>query len=374
MIERKLKDIIISKLFSGKAIIILGARQVGKTTLIKDLIKNLNKSHIWANGDEADVRQIFENPSSTKLKSYIGNKEIIVIDEAQRIQNIGLTLKIITESFTGKQIIVTGSSSFDLSNIINEPLTGRKYQYYLYPLSFSEMCDYSSFLEEKRLLENRLIYGLYPEVVTKQGEEKEILSLLSESYLYKDIFNLENIKKHTSFEKLLLSLALQIGNEVSFNELANHIGIDKETVEKYIDLLEKSFVIFKLNSLSRNARNEIKKGKKFYFYDNGIRNSIIKNFNPLKMRNDTGYLWENFLISERMKFNHYNKIYANYYFWRTQNQVEIDFIEEREGKLFAYEFKWNEMKKYKIPNSFKEHYPESEGCIITPDNFNEFIS
>ena len=373
MIDRLLTNVIKEKIFSGKIIIILGARQVGKTTLISDIVDSADKKTLFLNGDESDIRAMLSDTTSTNLKTYFGNNKIIVIDEAQRIDNIGLTLKIIADSMKDRQIIVSGSSSFDLSNKLNEPLTGRKFQYYLYPLSFIEMVNYSSLIEEKRMLNHRLIFGYYPEVVTSEGNEREILNLLTESYLYKVILNIENMKKPALFEKLLQALALQIGNEVSFNEIRGIIGADKETVEKYIDLLEKSFVIFRLSSLSRNSRNEIKKGKKIYFYDTGIRNAIIKNFNPINLRSDVGHLWENFVIRERIKINHYNKRYANYFFWRTFNQNEVDFLEEREGKLFGYEFKWNTKKSYKLSRQFLEQYPESTIDIVTPDNFYEFL-
>ncbi len=373
MINRDLTKIINENFFTGKAILLLGARQVGKSTLIKQLLTNHDEKVMYLNGDDSDVRAMFENATSTGLQLIFGNNKIIVIDEAQRIKNIGLALKIAVDNFPERQIIVTGSSSLDLSNELNEPLTGRKYQYYLYPISFTEMTEHTSFIEEKRLIPHRMVYGYYPEIVTKPTEEIDILTLLTESYLYKDLFMLENIKKHTVFERLLQALALQLGNEVSYNEIGSLIGSDKETVEKYIDLLEKSFVIFKLSSLSRNARNEIKKGKKIYFYDNGIRNAIIKNYNPLNLRTDTGALWKNFVISERLKANQYKRNYANYFFWRTLDQKEVDFIEERGGKLYGYEFKWNITKKYKPPALFKEYYPESEIKIITPDNFYEIL-
>ncbi len=373
MINRDLTKIINENFFTGKAILLLGARQVGKSTLIKQLLTNHDEKVMYLNGDDSDVRAMFENATSTGLQLIFGNNKIIVIDEAQRIKNIGLALKIAVDNFPERQIIVTGSSSLDLSNELNEPLTGRKYQYYLYPISFTEMTEHTSFIEEKRLIPHRMVYGYYPEIVTKPTEEIDILTLLTESYLYKDLFMLENIKKHTVFERLLQALALQLGNEVSYNEIGSLIGSDKETVEKYIDLLEKSFVIFKLSSLSRNARNEIKKGKKIYFYDNGIRNAIIKNYNPLNLRTDTGALWKNFVISERLKVNQYNRNYANYFFWRTLDQKEVDFVEERGGKLYGYEFKWNTTKKYKPPALFKEYYPESEIKVITPDNFYEIL-
>ncbi|MCK5807990.1 ATP-binding protein [bacterium] len=373
MINRALYEIVKSNLFKGKVILLLGARQVGKTTLLKLITKNRQKELLWLNGDEPDIRNLLTNTTSTQLKTIIGNKTLIVIDEAQRITNIGLTLKLIVDNFSHVQLLVTGSSSLELANHLKEPLTGRKYEYNIYPISFSEMVEKHGFLEERRLLEHRMIFGCYPEVVTSPGEERKLLNLLSDSYLYRDLFALEGIKKPPLLEKILQALALQLGNEVSYNEIAQLVGSNPTTVEKYIDLLEKSFVVFKLPSLSRNLRNEIKKGKKIYFYDNGIRNSIINNYNLLNVRNDVGALWENFLMSERQKRNHYNENSVNAFFWRTHAGQEIDYIEEYDGFLHAYEFKWNPKKKAKIPKSFLTAYPDSEVKKISTDNFEEFV-
>ncbi len=373
VIKRMLEKNVVKKFFKGKAILILGPRQVGKTTLVKYLTGKFKDSLLFLNGDEADAREFLTNTTSSALKKIIGKNKVIVIDEAQRIENIGLTLKLLVENFPSRQIIATGSSSFELSNKINEPLTGRKFEYHLYPLSFHEMSNHTSFLEERRLLEHRLIYGYYPEVVTSSGEEKDILRELSGSYLYKDIFSFEQIKKPMLLEKLLQALALQIGSEVTYQELGRLVGADCVTVERYIDLLEKTFVIFKLPSLSRNIRNEIKKGRKIYFYDCGIRNAIIKSFNPLSMRQDVGTLWENFLISERIKSNHYSNKWVNAYFWRNHAQQEIDYIEEYEGKFHAYEFKWNPKKKAKFSKSFINGYPDSDTEVISTENFDSFV-
>ncbi len=373
VIKRMLEKNIVKKFFKGKAILILGPRQVGKTTLVKYLTGKFKDSLLFLNGDDADAREFLTNTTSSALKKIIGKNKVIVIDEAQRIENIGLTLKLLVENFPSRQIIATGSSSFELSNKINEPLTGRKFEYHLYPLSFHEMSNHTSILEERRLLEHRLIYGYYPEVVTSSGEEKDILRELSGSYLYKDIFSFEQIKKPMLLEKLLQALALQIGSEVTYQELGRLVGADCVTVERYIDLLEKTFVIFKLPSLSRNIRNEIKKGRKIYFYDCGIRNAIIKSFNPLSMRQDVGTLWENFLISERIKSNHYSNKWVNAYFWRNHAQQEIDYIEEYEGKFHAYEFKWNPKKKAKFSKSFINGYPDSDTEVISTENFDSFV-
>ncbi len=269
------------------------------------------------------------------------------------------------------QVIATGSSAFDLRNELEEPLTGRKIVIELFPISTQEMVQHTSYLEEKRMLEQRMIYGMYPEIINNTTDAKKLLKELSDSYLFKDILSYKDIRQPDALRKLLTALSLQVGSEVSYNEIGNLIGLDKETVERYIDLLEKSFVVFRLTSLSRNGRNELKKSRKIYFYDNGVRNAVINNFNPLSLRADVGDLWENFMISERRKNLHYNQIFANTYFWRTHTQQEIDYIEEREGKLFTYKFNWSEKKKAKLPKSFAELYPENEFELINSKNYME---
>jgi hypothetical protein len=325
------------------------------------------------NGDEADVREILTNTTSTKLKALAGDHKIVFIDEAQRVSNIGLTLKLFTDQLRDIQVIATGSSAFELSNQVNEPLTGRKYEFMLYPLSFKEMSRHHGLLEEKRMIEHRLVYGYYPEIITHQGEEKELLKLLANSYLYKDLLMLEQIKKPVLLEKLLKALALQVGNEVNYNELGQTVGADKETIEKYIDLLEKAFVVFRLPALSRNVRNEIKKGKKVFFYDCGIRNAIIGNFNSVHTRTDTGALWENYFISERLKYSHYHNMGVTRYFWRTTQQQEIDLIEEEDDQLRAFECKWNSKKQVRFPQTFTANYPGSQTEVVTPGNIEEFV-
>lgn len=373
MIPRMLESPISSRFGKGKIILIIGPRQVGKTTLVQLITNTGNTPALWLNGDEPDVRAMLTNTTSTQVGALIGNHTRVVIDEAQRIVNIGLTLKLLVDRFPHVQVIVTGSSALELSGMINEPLTGRKYEYNLFPLSFSEMTDHTSLLEESRMLEHRLIYGYYPEIVTHPGEERTLLSLLADSYLYKDLYALEQIKKPVLLEKILLALALQLGSEVSYHEIGQLTGADNETVERYIDLLEKAFVVFRLTALSRNLRNEIKKSRKIYFYDNGIRNAIIKNYSPLSLRQDIGALWENFLISERMKINHYTGRWVNRWFWRTHAQREIDYIEEYDGKLHAYEFKWNPAKKATFPKAFLNAYPGSDTRVISRSNFIDFL-
>lgn len=372
MVERVIKNSILKKLGLGKAIIIMGARQVGKTTVLKELF-GASDEVLWLNGDESDVRNLFENISSTRLSAIIGNKKVVVIDEAQRIEDIGLKLKLITDNMDGVQLIATGSSSFDLANKVNEPLTGRKWEYKMYPVSFAEMTSHHGLLEEKRMLPHRLVYGYYPEVVVNAGDEREILKQLSESYLYKDVLMWEQIKKPDNLLKLLQALALQLGSQVSYNELGQLCGLDSKTVEKYIVLLEQAFVIFRLGAFSRNLRNELKRSRKIYFYDNGIRNALIANFTIAENRSDIGALWENFLIAERMKNNNYAGRWANSWFWRTVQQKEIDYIEEEDGLLSAFEFKWNERVKAKIPAQFEEAYPSSVFKVVTPQNVEEFL-
>jgi len=372
MIPRLISNSIDKNQNKGKAIIILGARQVGKTTLLNSITNN-KKNVLYFNGDEPDNRELLSGISSSRLKQLFSTYQIIVIDEAQMIPNIGLTLKLITDNIKSIQLFVSGSSSLELANTINEPLTGRKYEYHLYPLSFRELVNYHGLFEEKRLVPHRLVFGYYPEIVTSPGNEIKLLKNLSVSYLYKDILSFGKIKKPVILDKLLKALALQIGSEVSFSELGQLVGADKETVERYIDLLEKAYIIFRLNALKRNVRNEIKKGKKFYFYDNGIRNAITGNFLQWESRTDKGELWENFIVSERIKQLEYNEFYGNYYFWRTTQQQEIDYIEEKDGKFTAYEFKVNVRKKARLPLTFSKAYPLDLFHVISPKNIEDML-
>lgn len=372
MIQRKLSELISSKLGQGKAIIVIGARQVGKTTLLKQLVGD-NKHVLWFNADEMNVRSLFENVSVERFKTLFEKNEIIIIDEAQRIENIGLKLKLITDNLPAVQLIVTGSSAFELANKVNEPLTGRKWEYQLYPLSFGEMVAHHGLFEEINHLPVRLVYGYYPDIVCNQGAEKQILHQLTDSYLYKDILEWERIKKPDKLLKLLQALAYQVGSQVSFNELSNMLEIDKMTVEKYVILLEQSKVIFRLSSFSRNLRNELKSSRKIYFYDNGIRNALIANFSMPEMREDVGALWENFMISERVKFLQYNEKWVNNWFWRTTAQQEVDYIEEADGKMTAFEFKWNPNKKGKVTKVFTNAYPQAEVEVIHRENFDKFL-
>ena len=375
MIKRLLQSIVNERMFLGKAILIFGPRQTGKTTLCRAIASEYGESRtLWFNGDEPDIRLLLSDITSTRLKSLFGSKKLIIIDEAQRIENIGLTLKLAVDNFPGIQVIATGPSAFELSNRIQEPMTGRKYQYFLFPVSFDEMRKHSGELEETRLLNHRMVYGYYPEVISRVGEERNTLKLLAESYLYKDLFTYERIKKPYMLEKLIQALALQVGSEVSYQELARTIGLDRETVEKYIDLLEKAFVVFRLPALSRNVRNEIRKGRKVYFLDNGIRNAVINNFKPLELRGDVGHLFENFVISERAKYLHYHNRFANRFFWRTTQQQAIDYIEEYDGRLFAHEIRWNPRKNIRFSQTFTRAYPGSVTRVISRKNLKSFIS
>lgn len=372
MVARTIVDNIRKRITDRKVMVILGSRQVGKTTLFHQLF-DANKDVLWWNGDESDVRSALENTSSARLKTLIGDHSILVIDEAQRIDNIGLAAKIIYDTIPGVKVLLSGSSAFEIKNKTNEPLTGRKWEYQLFPLSFAEMVKHHGLLEEKRMLEHRMIYGYYPEVVTQTADAKSTLSQITNSYLYKDILMLENIHKAEKLERLVQALAFQVGHQVSYNELSQTCGLDNQTVEKYIDLLEKSFVVFRIPSFSRNIRNELKKSRKIYFYDNGVRNAVIKQFNPLSLRDDVGALWENFLVSERMKYINYNFHYCNRYFWRTHAQQEIDYVEDKDGLLSAFEFKWNPKAKAKLPKAFSTAYPNSEFKTIHRDNFYSFL-
>ena len=371
-ITRTIEDIILQKLTDNKAIIIYGARQVGKSTLLKQLLKD-NNSVLWLFGDQPQTQALFTDISEPKIKSIIGNKKIIVIDEAQMIKDIGIKLKMFTDYLDNIKVIATGSSSFDLANKINEPLTGRKWEYRLLPLSFTEMSCASSVLEEMKHLETRLIYGYYPEVALHAGEEKERLLELVNSYLYKDVLIWENLQKTEKITKLLQALAFQIGSQVSYAEIASLIGLDSKTVEKYIDLLENAFIIYRLTSYSGNLRNELKSSKKIFFYDNGVRNALISAFNPLELRDDIGQLWENFMMAELFKKDLYAKNFARRWFWRNKQKQEIDLIHEKDGVYTAYEFKWSDKKNVSCPATFKTAYPEIEFKVINKNNFIDYL-
>ena len=374
MIKRRLEQLITPRLFKGKAIVLTGPRQVGKTTLLRMMMAETDKKTLFWNCDEPDIRQKLSNPTSTQLQADTAQADLVLIDEAQRVQNIGITLKLLIDNFPEKQIIVTGSSALQLSNSINEPLTGRKYEYNMLPFSSEELIDDHSDTEEKRLLERRMVYGMYPEVVNLPGDERETLSNLVNSYLYKDVFAFQDVRKPEIIEQLLQALALQMGSEVSFNELSKLLGLNSQTVQRYIDLLEKSYILFHLRSFSRNLRNELKKSRKIYFFDNGVRNAILGDFKPLQLRQDAGALWENFLVSERLKHNSYSLFYGKSYFWRTQQQQEVDYIEDIDGVLHTYEFKWSTAKQPKLTETFAHNYPEHTFTVVNPDNYQDFVT
>jgi len=373
MIPRKIGPQITERFFRGKAIIVLGPRQSGKTTLMRSILAGYQDDYITFNGDEPDIRDMFQNATSTKLKALIGNKRIVFIDEAQRIAEIGLSVKLLVDNYPDIQVLVTGSSSLELSGQIREPLTGRKFEYFLFPLAYQEMSDHLGRLEEDRSVSHRLVYGCYPEVVVSPGQEIEILKLLADSYLFKDLFNLEQIKKPPLLGKIIRALAFQVGSEVSYNEISQLVGADNQTVEKYIDLMEKAFIIHRLPALKRNLRNEIKRGVKIYFWDNGILNAVLGNFNQISSRDDVGKLWENYVISERKKYLANNAIHARSYFWRTVSRQEIDYIEEFSARFSAYEIKWNPHRKVGFSRSFVDNYPIKETSCVNPRSLGDWI-
>jgi predicted AAA+ superfamily ATPase len=376
MVKRILQNVIESRFFKGKIIVLLGARQVGKTTLLEQIRQSpslAGKKIVMLDCDEPNDRQALANANSADLAMLAGDTNMLFIDEAQRVKNIGLTLKLLVDKFQDVQVVVTGSSSLDLANSLNEPLTGRKYEYLLLPFSTQEIIEHSGTPAAVRMLESRLIYGSYPDILFRKNDVRELLLELANSYLFKDIYVLEDVRKPDLLEKLLIALALQIGCEVSFNELAQTIRSDVKTVERYINLLEQTYVIFRLNGLNRNVRNELKKAKKFYFYDNGVRNAVLQMFSPLNLRQDVGALWENFVVSERLKFNRYNMNFVKSYFWRTQTQQEIDLVEETDGTFKGYEIKWNEKRRIVFPESFINAYKPLEMNVITPENYIRFL-
>lgn len=371
MIVRSQEQYLKTLLFKGKAILVFGARQVGKTSLIKKIVYDY--SYLWINGDEPDAQLLLENITTDRLKAIIGSNKILVIDEAQMIHNVGLLIKRMVDNFPEIQIIASGSSAFELADKTKESMVGRKEEIQLFPLSFKEMVGNSNFIEENRLILHRLVYGYYPEVITNVGKEERILNDLVDGFLYKDILNLEGIKKSSTLHKLVQMLAFRIGSEVNYASLANDLGINRLTVEKYIDILEKNFIVFSLHAFSKNKDNELKKGRKIYFWDVGLRNRIIKNFNPVEIRNDVGALWENFVISERKKKLSYEFNFSETHFWRNTQQAEIDYLEINNQEIAAYEIKFNPSSKVIFTKSFTKYYEPSVTKVIHKENFWEFI-
>lgn len=373
-ITQKIENIIQSNQ-SKKVIVIYGARQVGKTTLVQLIAKKNPINSVYYNCDYLDVQDSFSYKNSHNFSSLVKNLKLLILDEAQRIENIGMVLKILIDNFPDLQIIATGSSSFDLSNKINEPLTGRKIVFQLFPITFEECCSSLNPIEQQRKVDNLLRFGSYPNVLNQSDDQaRKNIEEIANSYLFKDIFTFQQLKKPELLTKLLRLLAFQIGHEVSYHEIAQQLGIDQSIVQKYIYLLEEAFIIFRLSAFKRNLRSEVNKSRKIYFYDLGIRNALIQNFNSLDLRDDIGQLWENFCIAERLKFNSNHQQFVNQYFWRTYTKKEIDYIEEINGKLFAYEIKWNHKTQPKLPSEFLNTYSNSTFTLVNKTNFFTFIS
>lgn len=372
-IKRIIQNDVEKALFQGKIVVIYGARQVGKTTLVKKIIEKHQEDSLYLNCDEPDIRNALTDKTSTELKAFIGSRRLVVIDEAQRVNNIGLTLKLIVDNFPEMQVIATGSSSFELSGKISEPLTGRKTEFFLYPFSVNELLQVYSPLEMSRLLEDKMVFGMYPGVVFDGPDREKLVRELATSYSYKDVLAYQDIRNPELLEKLLQALALQIGSEVSYNELAQVVGSNKATVESYIRILEQAYIIFRVSPFSRNIRNELKRKRKIYFYDLGLRNALINNFNPISLRQDVGALWENFIVSERIKRNNNLGVSANIYFWRTTSGKEIDYIEDSGGVLSGYEFKWQK-KNFSAPKEFLATYPGSTVKLVNRENFLDFCA
>ncbi len=372
VIRRSIQTAIEQSLFKGKSIVIYGTRQVGKTTLITALQQDAAVPSIYLNCDEPDIRRSLSEKTSTELKMLIGSNKLVLIDEAQRVGTIGLTIKLLTDTAPDIQVIATGSSAFELSSRIEEPLTGRKREFRLYPFSLTELGQIYSPLEVSRVVERCMIFGLYPEIINAPEAAATALRELARSYLYKDILALQQIRNSEALERLVQSIALQVGNEVSYNELAQQVGVDKKTIESYLRLLEQSFITFRLGSFSRNLRNELKKSRKIYFVDTGMRNAVINNLNPPDLRSDVGGLWENFVIAERMKWNHNQGLFPNAYFWRSHQKQEIDYLEELNGALSGYEIKWCD-QKFKVPTEFSAAYPDCPVSLINRENMTQFV-
>jgi predicted AAA+ superfamily ATPase len=372
MIKRQLQEKVEKRLFGGKAIVLIGARQVGKTTLVKCILETRKTEVQFFDGDDPTVRRLLDEPNTEQIRQLIGEAEIVFIDEAQRLPKIGLTAKIITDQFKDKQLILSGSSAFELNSSIQEPLTGRKWTYNLFPVSWKEWQDHLGYLKAEQDLENRLIYGFYPDVLNHTSRQDELLDELVESYLYKDILNYAGIRKPDLIQKLVQAISYQIGQEVVYKEVGDLTGLDPKTVSHYIDILEQAFVVFRLPAFSKNLRNEIKKNQKIYFYDNGVRNAVIRDYEPFVNRTDKGALWENFLISERFKQLNYAKRKSGMYFWRTKQQQEVDYVEVTGKEIFGYEFKWNPKRDIRFPKTFTRNYSQNVHGIHR-DNFRDFV-
>jgi len=374
MVERTLLKTLEKRIDHKKALIIFGPRQIGKSTLVKMLANKLQTEFEYFNGDSAVTKSLWKIENIEALKQSFGNKKVVILDEAQMIEQVGLICKQLIDADLGIQFIITGSSSLTIADKTQEPLTGRKWEYFLYPISSAELIAHQGIPKFIELSPQYLVFGMYPEVVTNILDAKEILSNIASSYLYKDVLSLVGIKRPQLLEKILKALALQVGSEVSLNELATLVSADVKTVDSYIYLLEQVFVVFRLGTISGNERNEISTKKKIYFYDNGIRNALLGNFAPVATRQDIGALWENFLITERKKLLQYNGFHGRTYFWRNKQQAEIDYVEEIDGKIYAYEFIWNPLAKVKFPAIFLEKYKPIETKVIHRENFWQWLN
>lgn len=374
VIQRIVETRISQKLVPGKVVVLTGPRRTGKTYLLNQIRAGLKEKHLFWNGEDLAVHNLLESRTIENYRNILGNTELLLIDEAQKIPDIGNIIKLIIDSLPTLKIIITGSSAFDIQKVTGEPLTGRKFDFFLFPLSEQEMINSEEPQQRFDRLKQRMVLGSMPELLSiETGEDKaEYLKSLVNSYLLKDILIYERIKDSSKIFNLLKMIAYQTGSEVSLEKIGKLLSMSKNTVDRYLDLLSKVFIIFKVNSFSRNLRKEITKHSKWYFYDNGIRNAVISNFTHLDARGDVGLLWENFLVMERMKFQSNNRIITNNYFWRTYDQQEIDWVEEREGKLFGYEFKWQQ-QKVKVPGAWKKAYTEAEFKIISQSNYRDFI-
>jgi len=373
-IERYILKGFDKKLKKQKVLLVFGARRVGKTHLIKQFLKNRKESYVYLNGEDIQTHELLSRQSVENYRQLMGDKKLLFIDEAQKIQQIGEKLKLMVDEIENLKVIVSGSSSFDIIQSVGEPLTGRKTTYHLYPFSEEELAPYEKASEQADKLKERLIFGVYPEMylMDNKDDKEEYLNEMVSSYLLKDILIYDNIKNAQKIYNLLKMIAFQIGSEVSFQELGKKLGISKNTVERYLDLLTKVFILHRVDGYSKNLRKEITKSPRYYFIDNGLRNAVISNFNGLEQRNDIGQLWENYWISERIKFQEYHKVYSTNHFWRTYNQQEIDWVEDRDGKLFAFELKWSK-EKTKIPSQWAKAYPDSEFNTVNQWNYKNWL-
>ncbi len=375
ILTRSIESQVLKSLVPNKVIILLGPRRVGKTVLIRQIIESIEEPYLLLNGEDIDIRKRLEHRSKQHYLNLLGSKRILIIDEAQKIPEVGSLLKLMVDEIQGIKILVTGSSAFDINKYTGEPLTGRKKTFNLFALSEKELDQVEDEIQKMSNLKQRLVYGNYPELLQfeDEDEKREYLQDLVNAYLLKDILEFENIRNSDKIFNLLRLIAFQIGSEISYNEIGRQLSISKNTVEKYLDLLSKVYVLHSVTAFSRNLRKEISKGKKWYFYDNGLRNILVGNMNAIELRNDIGQLWENYIISERIKFQKYSRMLVYNYFWRTYDQQEIDWIEDRGGVLHAYEFKWNSKKKAKQPVAWKKGYAQSSFEVINSDNYLKWI-